>query len=68
MISQLLFGDYFTILEKENDWCLVEIALDQYQGYVHIHQIQQLSELEFNSPAKFDVSSFSELNSNSESC
>lgn len=49
MISQLLFGDYFTILEKENDWCQIEVALDQYQGFVHIHQIQQLSESEFNS-------------------
>lgn len=48
MVSQVLFGEYFTILEKQNDWYFIETALDQYQGFVHKYQIQNLSEEKFN--------------------
>ncbi|MAD96051.1 MAG: hydrolase Nlp/P60 [Flavobacteriaceae bacterium] len=47
MVSQLLFGDFFTVIETENDWYQIETYLDSYSGYVHKHQVEELSMAEF---------------------
>ena len=44
MISQLLFGECFVVLGKENDWFLVHLDFDHYEGWVHKSQVQVLPE------------------------
>ncbi|MBO4403507.1 MAG: C40 family peptidase [Bacteroidales bacterium] len=34
MVSQLLFGESFRILDRTAEWCLVETDFDHYKGYV----------------------------------
>jgi uncharacterized protein YgiM (DUF1202 family) len=32
MTSQVLFGEHFTIIEKEKNWSKVKLAFDDYEG------------------------------------
>jgi len=34
MVTQLLFGETFTILEEKNNWLLVRIHQDNYEGWI----------------------------------
>jgi hypothetical protein len=38
MVTQLLFGDIFEILEKEPKWIKIKIAFDQYEGWIDSRQ------------------------------
>src|SRR3546814_10438613 len=49
LISQLLFGESFEILERKNDWLFVRIAHDGYQGWVEGQQQTGITEAVFNS-------------------
>lgn len=58
MISQLLFGDSFTILQQEPDWLFVRNTFDGYQGWIERKQISIVYEDEFlkwNNRPKFVV-------------
>ncbi len=43
MISQLLFGENFEILEKKNQWLRVHTYADEYEGWLDEKQIISLS-------------------------
>lgn len=47
MISQLLFGEHFKILEIRKNWTNVRIAFDNYEGWVDTKQYEQISEETF---------------------
>ncbi len=44
MISQLLFGEYVRIIEKQQKWSFVEICHDRYQGWLYNPMIMEVSE------------------------
>ena len=44
MISQVLFGECFIVLGKENGWLLVHLDFDHYEGWVHQSQVRLLDE------------------------
>lgn len=46
LVTQLLFGDHFEILEKEQKWSRIRIAYDAYEGWIDNKQYQPLSEQE----------------------
>lgn len=48
MVTQLLFGDHFSILEKQKKWSKIRIAFDQYEGWVDNKQYQIIPEQQFN--------------------
>jgi len=48
MITQLLFGDIVEFLDKSNQWLYIRIAYDDYQGWIDIKQITELSDEEYN--------------------
>ncbi len=54
MVTQILFGEHFTILEQTSKWSKIELALDKYQGWVDNKQFQIISQEDFiflqNSP------------------
>lgn len=44
MISQVLFGEHFTILEKEKKWSKIQVHFDSYEGYIDNKQYQEIDE------------------------
>lgn len=46
-VSQLLFGEHFTILEKEEKWSKIESDFDKYIGWIDNKQYQSISEDQF---------------------
>lgn len=48
IISQLLFGDRVTMLEKTEKWCLVRTHHDNYEGWMDPKQLQQLTALQYH--------------------
>lgn len=42
MVSQLLFGEMFEILEQRNGWYHIRVIYDSYQGWVPVDQAQPL--------------------------
>lgn len=48
MVTQLLFGDYFSIVEQLEKWTKIEIAFDGYSGWIDNKQFQEISEEQFD--------------------
>ncbi|MBK0382593.1 C40 family peptidase [Pedobacter sp. SD-b] len=46
MISQLIFGDVFRVLEQENSWLKIEVSDDGYQGYINENQMAFADDLQ----------------------
>jgi hypothetical protein len=44
MTSQVLFGEHFTIIKKEKNWSKVQLAFDDYEGYIDNIQFEEISE------------------------
>ncbi|HEY9169496.1 MAG TPA: C40 family peptidase [Lutibacter sp.] len=44
MISQILFGEHFMVLETHKKWSKIRIAFDNYEGWIDTNQYIQLSE------------------------
>ncbi len=46
MVTQILFGESFDVLESSDKWCHVKLHFDNYEGWVDIKLIKRLSEKE----------------------
>lgn len=46
--SQLLFGDYVEVIEKQEAWWRIRNAIDQYEGWVDFRQLTIISSEDFN--------------------
>ncbi len=44
MVSQLLFGECFFVLEQVTDWLHIEMAHDHYRGWVAANQVELVDE------------------------
>ncbi len=44
MVSQLLFGETFSLIESRDDWLYIEAGFDSYRGWVHQSQAELLDE------------------------
>jgi len=42
MVTQILFGEYFEVLEEAEKWCRVKLAFDGYEGWVDKKMITPL--------------------------
>ncbi|MGB5819654.1 MAG: C40 family peptidase [Saonia sp.] len=47
MITQLLYGDHFKVLERQKRWSRIRIAHDAYQGWVSNTQVTLITEDEY---------------------
>ncbi|SHI50463.1 SH3 domain-containing protein [Mesonia phycicola] len=47
MVSQLLFGENFKVLEKRKKWSKIRIAFDSYEGWIDNKQYLHLDEEEY---------------------
>lgn len=48
IVSQVLFGEHFEIIEKQNQWSKIRLQFDNYEGWVDAKQYQSISEKNFN--------------------
>ena len=44
MVTQLLFGDHFKVIEKRKKWSKIRIAFDQYEGWIDNKQYLDITE------------------------
>ncbi len=47
MVTQILFGELYRILQKENEWLMIQLSYDNYTGWIHSAQFYSLEESEF---------------------
>jgi len=43
MVSQILFGEHFTVLETKKQWLYVKLAFDGYRGWIDNKQVEEIS-------------------------
>lgn len=43
LVSQLIFGDLFEVVEEQKDWLQVRMLFDHYLGWVNANQVQLLA-------------------------
>ena len=48
MVSQLLFGDSFKIIETSPKWTKIQTAYDAYEGWIDNKQFQKITEIQYN--------------------
>lgn len=48
ILSQVLFGEHFEILEQQKQWSRIKMNYDEYEGWVDSKQYQLISESNFN--------------------
>lgn len=44
MVTQLLYGEYFKILEERGKWSRIRIAFDSYEGWIDNRQLVKIEE------------------------
>jgi gamma-D-glutamyl-L-lysine dipeptidyl-peptidase len=47
MVSQILFGELFRVLQKGENWLKVQLSYDNYEGWIDSKQVTFLNEPEF---------------------
>ena len=47
MVTQLLYGDHFKILEERGKWSRIRIAFDSYEGWVDNRQFLKVDETQY---------------------
>ena len=47
IVTQLLFGDYLTVLETGNPWIKIRNQADNYEGWMDFKQLAYINEIEF---------------------
>lgn len=47
MVTQILFGESFSIIDKYKDWYKIRLAYDSYEGWVDKIQIHKISQNEY---------------------
>ena len=54
LISQVLYGDYFKVLEHRKSWSRIRLGFDKYEGWIDNKQFQFIDELEYKDLHKSD--------------
>lgn len=52
IVSQVLFGEHFEVLEKQNQWTKIKLQFDNYEGWVDSKQYQIISEKSYSDLSK----------------
>ena len=61
MVSQLLFGEHFKIIEIRKTWSKVRIAFDNYEGWIDNKQYEEVSEETYTKITNSDTTLANEL-------
>lgn len=52
IVSQVLFGEHFEVLETLKQWTKIKLQFDDYEGWIDSKQFQSISEENFNTLSK----------------
>ncbi len=52
IVSQVLFGEHFEVLETQNQWAKIKLNYDNYEGWVDSKQYQIISEKNYTELSK----------------
>ncbi|MFY7956656.1 MAG: SH3 domain-containing protein, partial [Flavobacterium macrobrachii] len=55
IVSQVLFGEHFEIIETQKQWAKIRLQFDDYEGWVDSKQYQIISEKNFSDLSKDGV-------------
>lgn len=47
MVSQVLYGDHFKVLEKRKKWSKIRLAFDKYEGWIDNKQYLEITEEQY---------------------
>ena len=47
MVSQLLYNELYSVLDKNSEWVLIQTDFDQYEGWIQAKQFSGISEKEY---------------------
>jgi len=61
MVTQLLFGETFSILKQEGKWLQIKITLDGYEAWIDEKQYLPLSQEQFEKQSKFPTTCSADL-------
>ena len=53
MVSQVLYGEHFKVLEKRKKWSRIRLAFDHYEGWIDNKQFLEITEKQYK---EFDTS------------
>ena len=48
LVSQVLYGDYFKVLEKRKSWSKIRLVFDKYEGWIDNKQYIDISEVDYS--------------------
>jgi len=48
IVSQVLFGEHFEVIEQSNQWAKIRLQYDSYEGWVDSKQFQIITEAQYN--------------------
>ena len=52
LVSQVLYGEFFKVLEKRKKWSRIRLAFDKYEGWVDNKQYKEITDINYNSSIK----------------
>jgi len=52
IVSQVLFGEHFEVIDKLHQWAKIKLQFDEYEGWIDSKQFQSISEENFNTLSK----------------
>lgn len=55
LVSQVLFGEHFTVLEHNQKWSKIQLAYDDYEGWIDSKQFQEITETQFQQLSKDSI-------------
>ncbi len=61
LVSQILYGEIFKVLEKRSKWSRIRLAFDSYEGWVDNKQFAALLEEQYNGLQKEKLHMSSDL-------
>lgn len=47
LVSQVLFGEHFEVLEKNQKWAKIKLAYDGYEGWIDIKQFKEITKEQY---------------------
>ncbi|VAV86241.1 Dipeptidyl peptidase VI, partial [hydrothermal vent metagenome] len=47
LISQVIYGDFFKVLEQRKNWSKIRLAFDNYEGWIDNKQYKEILEKDF---------------------
>ena len=61
LVSQILYGEHFKVLEQRKKWSLVRLDFDKYEGWIDNKQFQLITKEEFEAISKKEAVYSSDL-------